>query len=288
VWSNYHCHNHYCDGKGAIEEYILSAIQKNVQSIGFTSHSPLPFENKWSMDIEKLPSYINELQQLKEKYQSQIEIYTSLEIDFIDGVSGINSELLKDLSLDYTLCSVHFLEKLSNGNYCEIEGSTVSFLKGLEEIWNNDKNEMVKAYFGAFKKMLDAAPPTIIGHLDKIKLHKYHSGEFVIDTHSEFYKKEAINCLEYISKTDSFLEINTRAMYKKELVDPYPSIELLQIANELNIPLVLNSDSHHPSEIDNCFVSSAALLLDAGISKLKTLRQHTWIDAKLTKQGLIY
>jgi len=288
VWSNYHCHSNYCDGKGAIEEYILSAIQKNIQSIGFTSHCPLPFENKWSMDNEKLPSYINELQHLKEKYQSQIEIYTSLEIDFIDGVSGVNSELLKDLPLDYTLCSVHFLEKLSDGNYCEIEGSTVSFLKGLEEIWHNDKYEMVIAYFEAFRRMLDSSAPNIIGHLDKIKLHKYYTGEFVIDTHSDFYKKEAIKCLENIAKTDSFLEVNTRAMYKKNLVDPYPSIELLQIANELNIPLVLNSDSHHPSEIDNCFVSTATLLLDAGISKLKTLRQHTWIDAKLTKQGLIY
>ncbi|MDX2173692.1 MAG: histidinol-phosphatase HisJ [Bacteroidota bacterium] len=286
MWTNYHCHNNYCDGKGAIEEYILSAIKKNIQSIGFTSHSPLPFENKWSMKVEKLPEYINELKQLKEKYQSQIEIYTSLEIDFIDGVSGINSDLIKKYHLDYTLCSVHFLEKLSNGKYCEIEGSTVSFLNGLEEIWHNDKDAMLSSYFEAFKKMLDSSSPTIIGHLDKIKMHKYHNNEFVIDTTSQHYKNEAIKCLELIAASKSYLEVNTRAMYKKELEEPYPSISLIQIANELNIPLVLNSDSHHPTEIDNCFERTSELLMSAGIKKLKTLYKGNWIDAKLTRQGL--
>lgn len=283
MWTNYHCHSNYCDGKGNIEEYVLSAIDKKFKSIGFTSHSPLPFENKWSMNAEKLEQYINELNFLKEKYKSQIEIYSSLEIDFINGVSDVN----KYPDLDYSLCSVHFLGKLSNGNYCEIEGSTTGFLRGLEEIWHNDKDEMVKAYFEAFKKMLNVSSPTIIGHLDKIKLHKYHSGEFVIDTQSEFYKKEAIACIEEIAKSNSFLEINTRAMYKKELVDPYPSIPLLQIANELNIPFVLNSDSHHPSEIENCFERTTALLLKAGISRVKILHQGSWVDAKLSSNGLL-
>jgi histidinol-phosphatase (PHP family) len=287
VWTNYHCHSNYCDGKGAIEEYVLSAIQKRITALGFTAHSPLPFENKWSMKIEKLKDYIDEIAFLKEKYSSQIQLYTSLEIDFIDGVSGINSPWIKDQPLDYTLCSVHFLEKLKDGNYCEIEGSTFSFMKGLEEIWENDKNEMVKAYFQTFQKMLQSSRPSIIGHLDKIKLHRYPNGKSIIDTHSKIYKEEAVKCLEAIAKTDSFLEINTRAMYKKELEDPYPSIELLQIANELHIPFVLNSDSHQPSELDSCFDTTAALLLKSDITVLKTLHENTWIDARVTKQGLI-
>ncbi len=287
MWTNYHCHSNYCDGKGSIEEYILSAIQKKISALGFTSHCPLPFANKWSMDAGNFEQYLNELKLLKEKYADKIEIYTALEVDFIEGVNSIHSPLInQSKDLDYTLCSIHFLGKLSDGKYCEIEGSTTSFIKGLEEIWHNDKNEMVSSYFAAFKKMLEASSPTIIGHLDKIKMHRYHNHEFVIDTSTTHYKNEAIKCLESIANSKSFLEINTRAMYKKELEEPYPSLNLLAIANELNIPLVLNSDSHHPSEIDNCFERTTQLLLEAGINKVKILYKKNWIDATLTRQGL--
>ena len=288
MWTNYHCHSNYCDGTGTIEEYILSAINKNIRSIGFSSHAPLPFKNKWSMDIEKLPSYINDLTLLKDKYQDKIEIYSSLEIDFIEGVNGVNSPFLNNIELDYSICSVHFLEKCSDGNFLEIEGSTNTFLKGLEEFWDNDKDEMITSYFNAFKKMLDTSEPTIIGHLDKIKMHKDRNHNFILDSKSNHYKTQSISCLEAISKSNSFLEINTRAIYKKDLKEPYPSLSLIQIANELKIPLVLNSDSHHPSEIDYSFEYTSHLLLKSGISKLKTLYKNNWVDATLTPNGLIY
>lgn len=287
MWTNYHCHSNYCDGKGALEDYVLAAIKKGMPALGLSSHAPLPFENAWSMNAERLNAYVNEIALLKQKYHLQIELYTSLEIDFIDGLSGVNSSLIKDLPLDYTLCSVHFLGQLNGGSYCEVEGSTVNFMKGLEEIWQGDQDDMLKAYFLAFHNMLATSRPTIIGHLDKIKLHRDANGESIIDVNSKTYKEEAIKCLEAISKTETFLEINTRAMYKKDLEEPYPSLHLLQIAHELKIPFVLNSDSHQPSELDSCFEHAAELLLKANISTVKTLRGNQWIDARLTPQGLI-
>jgi histidinol-phosphatase (PHP family) len=287
VWTNYHCHSNYCDGKGALEDYVLSAIEKGMPALGFSSHAPLPFENTWSMKAERLNAYVNEIALLKEKYQSKIGLYTSLEIDFIDGLSGVNSSPINGLPLDYTLCSVHFLGQLNDGRYCEIEGSTTRFMQGLDEIWQGDQDEMVKAYFQAFHNMLATSRPTIIGHLDKIKLHRSPNGEGIVDVNSKTYREEAIKCLEAIAKTETFLEINTRALYKKNLEEPYPSLHLLQIARELKIPFVLNSDSHQPSELDSCFEQVAGLLLKADISTLKTLRGNQWIDARLTPQGLI-
>jgi len=287
VWTNYHCHSNYCDGKGTIEDYVLTAIQKGMPALGFSSHAPLPFANRWSMKAESLPAYVQEIASLKKKYQAQIELYTSLEVDFIHGLSGVHSPLIKDLPLDYTLCSVHFLGQFADGSYCEIEGPTARFLKGLQEIWQNDQEEMLKAYFQAFHQMLASSRPTIVGHLDKIKLHCGANGKSIVDVNSKTYKEEAINCLEAMSGTGTFLEINTRALYKKNLKEPYPSLELLQLACELNIPLVLNSDSHQPSELDSRFEAIARLLLKAGIKTLKTLQGNQWIDARLTPQGLI-
>jgi len=286
LWTNYHCHSNYCDGKSNLEEYVISAIEKNFMSIGFSSHTPLPFENEWSMKESNLGNYANEIAYLKEKYQKKIEIYRSLEIDYIDQIFDKNHSILANIKLDYTIGSLHFLGQFENGKHFEIDGNTQIFVKGLEVIWQNDQDFLVTNYFESISKMIANTAPTIIGHFDKIRFHQDLNQKSIIDVYSETYQKEAIKCLTTLSKSESFLEINTRGMYKKDLSDPYPSLDLIRIANEFNIPLLLNSDSHAPAEIDSKFAALAPILIKNGVQKLKVLKEGFWIDAKLTENGL--
>ncbi len=284
MWFNYHCHSNYCDGSEPLESYVLSAINKEFKAIGFSSHAPLWFENAWNMPIAKLDDYFAEIEALKKKYASQIEIYKSLEIDFLEGKDVWLQSFQSD-QLDYNILSVHFL-KAKSGELIEIDGPTDAFLTQLATNWNNDQDLFIRSYFRAFEVMEVPSTQTIIGHFDKIKMHRNANGTQVIDTDSAVYKEASEVALQAIAQSGAFLEINTRGMYKKQLDYPYPSPELLKRAFELKIPLVLNSDAHHPDELDACFETTAAFLTGLGINKLKVLTKNKWVDALVTINGL--
>ncbi len=283
---NYHCHSNYCDGIGNLESYVLAAIEKSFKSIGFSSHSPVPFENKWSMKREKLPNYLSEIQELRVKYKSEIQIYAGLEVDYLEGLEDFTKQLLRS-ELDFTIFSVHYLKTESN-EFIEVDGATDAFLKHFKEFWKQDQDQFVHEYFQAFHQIIDHFEPTIIGHFDKIKLHQFENGKSVIDTKSSVYKKELILALEKIAKTEALIEINTRAIYKKGLSETYPSFEWLKLAREMNIPLVLNSDSHSIQELDASFKIVQDQLIENGFETINVLYNNEWQPVKLTSNGLIF
>src|SRR4051812_3940064 len=116
MWANFHTHSKYCDGKGELQEYINSARKNGVIALGFSSHAPVPFECKWCMKRSNLDAYLDEIEGLQ-KENSDLEIYKSLEIDFIPGV--ISPFQFRD-QLDYTIGSIHFVDKLPDGKPWEI------------------------------------------------------------------------------------------------------------------------------------------------------------------------
>jgi histidinol-phosphatase (PHP family) len=77
-WVNYHTHCRYCDGKAEPEAYLIKAIEKKFLAYGFSSHAPLPFTTTWNMKKENLRPYINEINQLREKYRAIIQVYVGL------------------------------------------------------------------------------------------------------------------------------------------------------------------------------------------------------------------
>src|SRR3954464_9570778 len=139
MWSNLHTHTPYCDGKSEAVEYIQTAIQKNIISLGFSSHAPLPFECKWCMKPADLDAYFTEINLLK-KSIINVEVYTGLEVDFIPHVISPSKFRGK---LDYTIGSIHFVGQLTNGQHWEIDGQHTLFLSGLKELFNNDIRDAI-------------------------------------------------------------------------------------------------------------------------------------------------
>jgi histidinol-phosphatase (PHP family) len=56
-YANYHTHTLYCDGKDTPEAFIEEALRKEMTAIGFSSHSPLPYDNGYSIKENKLDDY---------------------------------------------------------------------------------------------------------------------------------------------------------------------------------------------------------------------------------------
>ncbi|MGF1639001.1 MAG: histidinol-phosphatase [Cyclobacteriaceae bacterium] len=284
LWSNYHNHSYYCDGVQSLEEHVLAAINQGIFSLGFSSHCPVPFANNWSMPQDRLQDYLNEVDQVKAKFANQIQIYKSLEVDYIPGILGPSSSLIRKADLDYTIGAVHFVEAYDNGQPWEIDGPLHTFTKGLAAIFNNDVKKTVLRYFELTRELLEKDCPTILAHADKIKMH--NTSQHFFDETEDWYRKTWLETLEVVRSKGAIVEINTRGVYKKKTLETYPGKAGIEDLLALNIPICLNSDAHHPQEITGCFVETAHLLNSLGHKKLNVLHQGQWQEAAFDEQGL--
>jgi len=283
-WTNYHSHYKYCDGVDDIDHHVQKAMELRLKSFGFSSHSPVHFENKWSMDSKDLSTYLEEIDHVKTQYAGQIEIYKSLEIDYFPEKSGLIQNFQRDLHLDYTLGSIHFVDVFEDGQPWEIDGPQLVFEKGLQEIFGNDIEKALRRYFEITIHMLEHDCPTILGHVDKIKMQNHN--KFFFDEQSSWYKDYLSQALEVAAQAGTIVEVNTRGLYKKRASETYPGKFGLQRLKELKVPICLNSDSHHPREIIGEYENTALLLKELGFRELMVLKDNVWIARPFGEKGV--
>ena len=72
---NYHTHSIFSDGKSQPREIVEEAIRQGFSAIGFSEHSPLPFDNTFSVKDYDMPKYVAEIAQLKEEFKDKIEVF---------------------------------------------------------------------------------------------------------------------------------------------------------------------------------------------------------------------
>lgn len=279
MWSNFHTHSHYCDGKGALKDYLEAAKKAGVESIGFSSHAPLTFPCQWCMREEKLPLYLREIETLRSSYKG-IEIYKGLEIDFVPGIVSPRDFTGR---LDYTIGSIHFVDAYE-GKRWEIDNTLETFEWGLEKIFRNDIRAAVTRCYALTRQMIADAPPHVLGHLDKIKMHST-DGRF-FDESEPWYREEVDQTLKAVKRANVIVEVNTRGLYKKKSPNPYPSPWILERLHAAHIPITLSSDAHHPEELIREFEHTALQLRDIGFRKLSILRNGIWKQMPFTEYGL--
>ena len=253
--------------------------------MGFSSHAPVPFDNTWSMPAEDMSAYLADMDAVRQRYLGEIEIYKGLEIDFLEAFPGHISYWTERAGLDFSIGSVHFVRSFEDGKPWEIDGTQEIFKKGLVEIFGGNEEKAVSDYFDLTMQMLEKDKPTILGHVDKIKMH---NSKFPFFSEEDgWYRQKLRETLQVAKETGVIVEVNTRGIYKKRTLEPYPGKYGLQLLREMKIPICLNSDAHQPSEVSREFGSTAELLLDIGIGELATLRNGEWQLQGFDRNGLI-
>jgi histidinol-phosphatase (PHP family) len=280
MWSNFHTHSSFCDGKGELSDYVQEAKKLKMLSLGFSSHAPVPFPTKWCMKSERLTEYLESIRKLKIQ-NHDLDIYTGLEVDFIPGVTSPNVFKSK---LDYTIGSVHFVEILPDGTGWEIDGTHTSFLEGFEKIFHNNIQDTIERYLELTREMILTACPTIIGHMDKIKIQNI-DGKFFSEDDS-WYQDEIRRTIDVIESSGAIVEVNTRGIYQKKSATTYPSPWILEILNQKNIPVTINSDAHHPSNIVSEFSGTASLLKKIGFKTISILHEGSWKAFSFDEHGV--
>lgn len=268
---NYHSHSKYCDGAHQLEDYIIACIEKDYKSYGFSSHAPIPEGSVWNMKSENIDAYLKEVDRLKEKYQGQIEIFKSLEVDYIDGIQGPSTYSQR---LDYTIGSIHFIGKGKLSGLFEIDGPYSKFLDGLEKHYDNNLRTAVEHYFNLSMKMIKDNPPDIIGHPDKIISHALKYDENILE--SPWYFDILNEFAKTLEQSDVIVEINTKGLKLSHQPTTYPHISFLNILKDKNIRFQMNADVHKISDLDIGYKPTLNLIKSFGIHELWIRENEEW------------
>ena len=274
IKTNYHSHSSYCDGEGRLEEYVQYALSQHLQALGFSGHAPLPFPNAWTMDEEDLPMYLSETRRLKDQYKDKIELYTGLEIDYLDETRNPANPNYAALRLDYKIGSVHMLPDPDDGEFYSVDGPVKEIDHLLENVYSGSAKEMVKDYYRHIERMVRIGGFDFIGHLDLVKKH---NRKLQLFSEEETWYRETIGkTLDTIADSGLIVEVNTGAIARGYTDEPYPSPWILRMCLDRGIPITLNSDAHKPSWVGFGFEEALRIIREAGYTRGMALLQGEW------------
>ncbi len=257
-FSNLHTHSTFSDGANTPEEIVLSAIEKNFISIGFSDHSHTPSEASYCMLTAAYPDYFRTVRELKTKYEGQIDVLLGMELDYY---SEIPAE-----PLDYIIASVHYI--CAGGEVHPIDHSLAQQETCIREVCGGDRVEMAKRYFDLLIKNVERSRPDIVGHFDVITKFGLFDGDLPA------YRRVAIEALDEALALCPRIEMNTGAISRKRRDLPYPADFLLRRILEKGGEIILSADSHARETIDCFFPESVEILRGIGF------REITYMDAK--------
>lgn len=262
-------------------DYVDQAKSMGMLSIGFSSHAPVNFPCVWCMKPTDLGNYLSDVEALKSSV-SGIEIYKGLEVDFVPGIIA-PGDFKKEL--DYTVGSIHFVDQFPDGRHWEIDGLHTLFLEGLQKIFNNDIRKAITRYYELTRQMVKTSPPSVVGHMDKIKIQNPLQKFFSED--EEWYRDEIEKTIDWIVEKNVIVEVNTRGIYQKKSSTTYPSPWILEMMHAKNVPVTISSDAHHSSDIVNQFPETAWLLMDIGFKTISVLHENKWKAFSFNKNGIV-
>lgn len=240
-----HTHNIFCDGKENIKTLINNAIILGINQFGISSHAPLKFPNKWSMNYDKLDEYRNVIRELKMDFEGRIQIFTSLEIDYIPNKTYSFDFFREKLSLDYTIGSIHLVQGPKEGELWFIDGNKENCISQMNQIFSGNVKHAVQQYYLQTREMVSTQQPDIVGHLDKVVMNTGH----LFDTSEKWYQEEIKKTLEVIRANSVIVEANTRGIYKGKWKETFPSHQILQECFNMGVPVIISSDAHESKEL---------------------------------------
>ena len=297
---NLHTHTHFSDGSDQPLAYIEEAIRQGFSTLGFSDHSPVPFENTFAIREENLARYSETIQTLQHRYsapvittngyqdkseiqnlkseirnlKSEITILLGLEIDFIPGITRSFEEYRQLLPLDYSIGSVHLVRNSDPSDLWFIDGPDIEvYDHGLKTFFGGDIRRAVTAYYRQIQEMVAVHKPDIVGHLDKVKMYnrnRYFSEE------EPWYVDLVDETLDLISRNGCVVEVNTRGIYKKRSDSLFPGEAILKKLVARKIPVTISSDAHKPHELSLLFEETSALLIQTGFREIMNRTSSGW------------
>lgn len=233
--ANYHTHTVRCGhAVGSEREYIERAIQAGLKKLGFSDHTPMPFEpgyySSFRMKPEAVDGYVSTLLALREEYRDDIDVLIGFEAEYYPKYFERLLKLLSDYPVDYLIMGQHFI-----GN--EIDGSY--------NYHPTDDPAHLNAYVDQVLEGLSTGRFTYLAHPDLVR--------FTGDD-ATYYAPTKRLC-EGAKRLGIPLEINMLGLWEGR---DYPSERFFRIAAETGNDVILGVDAHQPERIGEAEVLERA------------------------------
>ena len=254
---NLHTHTQFCDGHAPMEDFVVEAIDQGFTHLGFTPHSPISVESPVNMSRDDVQAYFDEMARLRTVYGDRIHLYTSMEIDYVSVGDGPNNEYFRNLPLDYRIGSVHFIPSIDNPeDMVDIDGKFPGFKERMGLKFNGDIEYVVKTFFSQMMAMVEEGGFDIVGHMDKIG---FNASMYRANIDEEpWYDQLVIALFENIMDHHLTIEVNTKAWLQRNRF--YPNLKYFGMLKRFNAPIVVNSDAHYPTLLNNGRLEAIKLL----------------------------
>jgi histidinol-phosphatase (PHP family) len=208
--TSYHCHTNLSDGGCAISDHIRAGVAAGLDEIGISEHyTLLPGKRvSWSMAQAGLADYFRALRAARHEAGDGIIVRYGLEADFIPESVGELGRILAAYPFDYVIGSVHFIDDFPVDESADY----------WEALSQDQRNEMIRAYWARVTDMAKSGVFDIAGHLD---LYKKFGHRATIDISADIAA-----ALDAIAEAGMAVELNTSGM--SYVGEAYPSPAILR------------------------------------------------------------
>ena len=233
----FHSHTFRCGhASGDIADYVSLAVGRGFKIYGVSDHVFLPgIHEPWIRgDYSLLDEYIEDFNNVKNRYKNDIEMYLGFECEYCVRFDSYYRSLLKEKGFDYLICGQHF-------NY----DSGKIYGYGFDTATTK---EPYKLYIIDLIKAMKSGLFLYIAHPDLFFL----GATEVNDKFKEMTKEIIDAAIKY----DAVLEINISGYarnhnrYDKCFID-YPCEYFWKEVAKTNIKVVYGGDYHRPEDIVN-------------------------------------
>lgn len=242
---NFHSHTEFCDGRAPMAAMAEAAADNGFEVWGISPHSPICLDSTCNMSKEDMETYLATASRLKEEYEGEMKILTSLEIDYISRDFGPHIDYFQKLPLDYRLASVHFVPN-QDGVWLDCDGRFERFAGYLKEGYAGDLRYVVEKYFEQVIRMLELGGFGILGHFDKIAGNAAIADPQIED--NSWYEALVDDVISHAQSSGVIVEINTKSYPDKNRF--FPAVRWWEKLHEAGVPLAVNSDAHYPEKTD--------------------------------------
>lgn len=280
--ANYHTHCEFCDGRATAAEMAAAAFAKGYKVLGFSSHSPLPFPSEGNMELSRLGEYAAEIRRLAVEWKDRgLEILLGLEIEWVEGVSSPRDKVFRELGLDFSIGSVHYVE-LPGADRFAVDFGQDDFAAHAASYAGADVGGAIYGeYYAMLGKLIEAGGFDILGHFDLVKKNNDAAsggkGRW-FDESSRGYLRAAFDAASLLAGKDVVVEVNVGGMSRGKVKEPYPSLPILRELRRLDARITFSADAHAPEHLGANLGSAKELALAAGYDAIAVLTGGRWIE----------
>lgn len=224
--ANYHTHTYRCNhASGTDREYVEYAIQRGIEVLGFSDHSPYCFPDGYysgfRMTHEQQKEYVESIEALKDEFSGKIKLYIGYEMEYYPEYVNKTVELIKSRKCDYLILGQHYRKT-------EIGQSSSSTPTESE----SDLSDYVESVISAIKSGLFF----YIAHPDVMN----YKGDI------DIYREYMTRICQCAKEHDTPLEINLLGLREGRF---YPVDEFWRIAANVGNKAIFGCDAHRPCDV---------------------------------------